>query len=73
MRRGVGDAASLAVALGETYYVPEERVRDAISRRASFNVVHLETMVKVDVFVSRDRPFDRRAFDRARPASPEGA
>ena len=46
--------------------------RDAIARRASFNVIHLETMVKVDVFVSRDRPFDRRALDRARPAALEG-
>ena len=65
-------AAPLAAALRETYYISEERVRDAVSRRGSFNVIHLETMVKVDVFVSRDRPFDRRAFDRARPAVPEG-
>ncbi len=65
-------AAPLAAALREVYYVAEERVRDAVSRRGSFNVIHLETMVKVDVFVSRDRPFDRRAFDRARPAVPEG-
>lgn len=63
-------AAPLAAALRESYYVSEERVRDAVSRRGSFNVIHLETMVKVDVFVSRDRPFDRRAFDRARVADP---
>ena len=54
-------------------YVPEARVRDGIARRASFNVIHLETMLKVDVFVSRDRPFDRRAMERARPSSPEAA
>ena len=28
-------------------------------------------MVKVDVFVSKNRPFDRRAFERARPATTE--
>ena len=65
-------AAPLAARLRETYYISEERVRDAVTRRGSFNAIHLETMVKVDVFVSRDRPFDRRAFDRARPAIPEG-
>jgi len=54
-------------------YVPEARVRDGIARRTSFNVIHLETMLKVDVFVSRDRPFDRRAMERARPSSPEAA
>lgn len=59
----------LVAALRDTYYVPEERIRDAVARRASFNVIHLESMLKVDVFVSRDRPFDRRAFDRSRPAS----
>jgi hypothetical protein len=65
-------APRLVAALRGAYYVPEERVRDAIARRASFNVIHLETMVKVDVFVSKDRPFDRRAFERARPAAGEG-
>ena len=48
-------------------------VRDAIARRASFNVIHLETMVKVDVFVAKDRPFDRRALERARPTAAEDA
>lgn len=67
---GPRHAAPLAAALRGSYYVSEERVRDAVSRRGSFNVIHLETMVKVDVFVSRDRPFDRRAFDRARAADP---
>jgi len=60
-------------ALRETYYVPEERIRDAVARRASFNVIHLDTMLKIDVFVSRDRPFDRRAFERSQPAAIEGA
>jgi len=59
--------------LRETYYVPKERIHDAVARRGSFNLIHLETMLKVDVFVSRDRPFDRRAFERSRPASIGGS
>lgn len=70
---GAGHVAPFVTALRDTYYVPEERIRDAVARRASFNLIHLETMLKVDLFVSRDRPFDRRAFERSRPASPEGA
>lgn len=62
----------LVLALGDAYYVSEERVRDAVLRRASFNVIHLETMLKVDVFVAKDRPFDRRALARARE-QPSGA
>jgi hypothetical protein len=33
------------------FYIDDERVRDAIRRRASFNVIHLQTLFKVDVFV----------------------
>jgi len=61
-------AERLVLALRDSCYVPEARVQDAIARRTSFNVIHLETMLKVDVFVSRDRPFDRRAMERAQPA-----
>jgi hypothetical protein len=62
-------AGRLVAALSEGYYISAERVRDAIARRASFNAIHLDTMLKVDVFVSKDRPFDRRAMERAQPQS----
>jgi len=65
-------AAPLAAALRGAYYVPVQHVSEAIDRRTSFNVIHLDTMVKVDVFVSRDRSFDRRALERVRSASLEG-
>ncbi|MCL0072857.1 hypothetical protein M1N91_01360 [Dehalococcoidia bacterium] len=35
-------------------YVDEQIIRDAIERRSSFNVIHLETMFKADVFVFRN-------------------
>jgi hypothetical protein len=63
---------ALARRLEGRYYLSEARMDDAVRRGASFNLIHLDTMLKVDVFVSRDRPFDRRAFDRARPVSIEG-
>jgi hypothetical protein len=65
-------ATPFVAALRQGYYVSEERVRDAIARRASFNVIHLEAMVKVDVFVAKDRPFDRRALERAGTTAAEG-
>ena len=65
-------AAPLTAQLRGADYVPEQRVERAIARRTSFNVIHLETMVKVDVFVSSDRPNDRRAFDRVRSVPVEG-
>lgn len=52
--------------LHREYYLSEEAIRDAIATRSSFNLIHLETMLKVDIFVPADRPFDRSALDRAR-------
>jgi hypothetical protein len=61
------DAARFVAALKDQYYMSEDRVRDAVDRRASFNLIHLGTMLKVDVFLAKDRAFDRQALDRARP------
>jgi hypothetical protein len=52
-------------AFGDDFYVSGPAVRQAVERRSCFNLVHLPTAYKVDVFVSRDRPFDRQAMDRA--------
>ena len=65
---GAKHIAPLIASLRDAYYVPEDRIPDAVERRTSFNVIHLDTMVKVDIFVSKDRPFDRRAFKRSGPA-----
>ena len=48
------------------YYVDEDMILDAVERRACFNVIHLATMLKVDVFVVADEPFHRESFRRAR-------
>ncbi len=57
-------AQPLAQALEGAFYVDVEAIHDAIRRRSSFNVIHLETMFKVDVFVRKSRPFDQAQFER---------
>lgn len=62
--------------LSEQFYVDEVTVRQAISQRASFNLIHLATMVKVDIFLPQDREFDRqqlarRTAERVHPDSDE--
>jgi hypothetical protein len=46
------------------YYIDEDSVRDAIRRRSSFNAIHLNTMLKVDVFIVKTRSFDQEAVRR---------
>lgn len=52
--------------LQEAYYIDPGMVEQAIQRQSSFNIVHLPTMIKVDVFVVKSRPFDQAAFRRIR-------
>jgi len=63
---GAEHVAPLAARLSALYYLDEGRMRDAVARRLSFNVIHLATMFKIDVFVSKGRPFDLEASGRAR-------
>jgi len=43
-----------------------EMIVDAIARRFSFNIIHRESMFKVDVFNPRQRSFEKMQFVRAR-------
>ena len=52
--------------LQATYYVAPESVAEAVSLRRAFNLINLETMIKVDVFVPEARPFDQQELSRAR-------
>ncbi len=51
-------------ALEMDYYADADMIRDAIRRHASFNLIHLGTMLKVDVFIVKDGAFDRTSFAR---------
>jgi hypothetical protein len=42
---------ALVSALEKEFYIDADMINDAIRRRASFNIVHLATMLKVDIFV----------------------
>jgi len=58
------DAAPLAHALASEFYVDEESICEAIQTRRSFNVIHLNTGFRVDIFVRKPRPFDDAQFAR---------
>jgi hypothetical protein len=56
--------APLVQALGAAFYADAEMMRDAIGRYGSFNLIHLDTLFKVDLFVARPRDFDRAQLAR---------
>jgi len=65
---GEAHASRLAQALQGEFYVDERMIRDAVRRRASFNVIHFATMFKVDVFVAKGDAWSDEELDRARRA-----
>jgi hypothetical protein len=50
--------SELASAVDGEFYIDSEMIQDAIKHNSSFNLIHLETMFKVDVFLLKQRPFD---------------
>jgi len=63
----------LVAALRPSFYIDDERVADAIRRRASFNIIHLSTMIKVDLFVLKGDPLSRQEMDRRQRIQISGA
>jgi len=51
-------------ALGNEFYANAQDMAEAVSARHCFNVVHRDTMVKVDIFVLKADAFARSQFSR---------
>lgn len=54
----------LSNSLRDAYYLSDERILDAIRQRKSFNLIHLATMFKVDIFIPPRQAFDRQVMAR---------
>lgn len=52
--------------LQKDFYIDDEMIMDAIQQQTSFNIIHLPTAFKVDVFIPKTRSFDRMQFQRRR-------
>lgn len=59
-----GQVDRFVEALEADYYIDGGMIKEAIRRRSSFNLIHLETMIKIDVFILKDRPYDSQALAR---------
>jgi hypothetical protein len=56
--------APFIAALQADYYLSEVALREALERKASFNLIHQPTMLKVDIFIAKNEPFDRSELSR---------
>src|SRR5215207_3171913 len=51
--------------LQNEFFIDEEMIAESIQRNSSFNIIHRDTMFKVDVFIPRPRPFHQSQLARA--------
>ena len=61
-----GQLASFVTTVESDYYVDREAAFEALANRSSFNIIHLDSMFKVDLFILPMRSFDRDSFSRRR-------
>ena len=59
-----------SAALSRDFYVEPERIADAIRRRASFNIVHHRTGLKVDIFIFKNDSHSRQEMARRQMIAP---
>ena len=72
---GLPQVDAFTQAISGEFYTDAGMIREAVKRGASFNVIHLATMFKADVFVLRSDPWAREEMARARVTrveSPDG-
>lgn len=52
---------------GGDYYVSAESVRESVAHESMFNLIHLESVIKVDCIVRKNSEYRRTEFARRQP------
>lgn len=50
--------------LNKEYFIDAEMIMDALKTKTSFNIIHFQTMLKIDVFILKDQLYQQTAFKR---------
>jgi hypothetical protein len=58
------DAERITELFVPDYYVSPDSVRDSIARESMFNLIHQESVIKVDCIVRKMSPYRRAEFER---------
>src|SRR5512143_1131182 len=66
------DADRLCALFEGDFYVDRDAVREAITERGAFNMIHHAHVLKVDLMVRKDSEYRREEFRRRQRASVEG-
>lgn len=62
----MSQAEKLFELLKPQYYIGKEAMYQALRQHSSFNVIHLESAFKIDVFIRKDTSFEKQLMSRRR-------
>ena len=54
----------LILVLKDEFYMDPDMILDSIIHQSTFNLIHMDTMFKIDVFILKDRPFEINEMHR---------
>jgi len=61
---GIADVDKIVRVFHPDYYVSREAVVESVRHRSMFNLIHNESIVKVDFMIRKDQPFRQLEFER---------
>lgn len=60
----IENISSLKYLLEKKYFIDEDMINDAICQSSSFNLIHLETMIKIDIFIYKHQSYAEESLRR---------
>lgn len=60
----IADAEKFIKEFEGDFYIPENRVKDAVYQNRMFNILNQETIIKIDCIVLKKDEFNQKAFSR---------
>lgn len=66
------DADSVLALFENDYYVPRNAVRRALANQTLFNVIHSESIIKVDCIIRKNTEYRRLEFERRQRVEVDG-
>ena len=63
------DVSRVAALFRPDYYVSEENIRESIGHESNFNLVHQESVIKVDCIIRKSGEYRRTEFERRQKIS----
>lgn len=66
---GPADVDRIAALFRPDYYVNEESIRESIAQESIFNLIHEESVIKVDCIIRKKSDYRRKEFERRQQLS----